>query len=265
MDWFTMGNSKLQFMKTIFALIATILMSLNGFSNHFSSVFNLKLHDNSPFMVVLDNQPFEPTQMFTLPDLEPGYHMLKVARIHPVHPGYGYGHGHSKKVIFKGWINIPPKSVIYSRIDCHSHYDVIKVEPYFCPPAGGGCSTGWGYDDDDEWGYSSAGYNGWGPAPYEPMHPCMGHHEFDLYKSSIASRDFDNSKLQVASQGLSNNYLSSAQIAEVMKMFTFESSRLEYAKKAYSRVTDKQNFYLVNNSFTFDSSIKDLQAHIGGK
>jgi len=49
-----------------------------------------------------------------------------------------------------------------------------------------------------------------------------------------------------------------------MNMLTFESSKLELAKAGYAFVTDRQNFYLVNNSFTFDSSISELEHFIHG-
>jgi hypothetical protein len=43
---------------------------------------------------------------------------------------------------------------------------------------------------------------------------------------------------------------------------TFDSSRLELAKLAYLSTVDKENFWVVYDLFTFESSIVELNEYI---
>jgi len=51
-------------------------------------------------------------------------------------------------------------------------------------------------------------------------------------------------------------------VKELVGLFTFESSKLEIAKAAYGRTIDKNNFYQVNDAFTFSSSVDELSEYI---
>jgi len=86
--------------------------------------------------------------------------------------------------------------------------------------------------------------------------------EFKTAKESIGSKSFDDSKLTVAKQILGSNCMSSDQVKEVMGLFSFEQSKLDFAKYAYGRTTDQKNYYKLNDAFTFQSSISELDAHI---
>jgi len=245
-------------MKTLLTTIAIGIMMMNAKANH-SSALNLKMFDNGMFAVVLDNTPSSQSTIFSAVKIEPGYHKLKVIRYVPCSNSY-YP---MQKVVYKGWITIPQKSVVYAQINCHNQFDVVKVEPYFCTPAGGGYDNGWENDDcDNDYGYEG---NGWSNPVPPPMPMCMSQFEFMQLKNSIESKSFDSSKLQIAKQALVYNYFSSAQVADIMTLFSFESTRLDFAKYAYGKVIDKQNYYLVNNAFTFESSIQELNQYIAGK
>lgn len=91
-----------------------------------------------------------------------------------------------------------------------------------------------------------------------PMSPT----DFDSAKESIASKSFDDSKLKVAKQILGNNCMSTEQVKEVMGLFGFEQAKLDFAKYAYPHTSDQKNYYKVNDAFTFQSSITDLDKHI---
>ena len=258
-------------MKSIFLTIAIGFTVLTTEANHFSAL-NLKMFDNGNFSVVLDDQPAcSKAGFFSAPVIEPGYHKLKVVRYFST----PYGYSMMQKVVYKGWINIPARSVVYANISCHNEFDVVKVEPYFCPPHGHGHGHGHGngngWEDDDE--YDESGYengyghegNGWGAPTPQPLPMCMSQMEFMQLKNSIESKSFESSKLQIAKQALSYNNFTSAQITDLMSAFDFESTKLDFAKSAYGKVIDKQNFYLVNNSFAFESSIQELNQFIAGK
>lgn len=89
--------------------------------------------------------------------------------------------------------------------------------------------------------------------------------DFNSVRGSINSKSFEDSKLTTAKQATRGKCFTSAQIRDIMKLFKFEESRLDYAKFAYDFVFDASNYYLVNEAFTFESSIEDLDNYIGSK
>ena len=259
-------------MKTLFTTIAIGLMMMSAKANHFSA-FNLKMFDNGNFSVVLDNQPSCQANTFSGQKIEPGCHKLKVIRYFQ-NP---YSYYPMKKVVYNAWITIPAQSAMYAQINCYRQLSIVKVEPYCYATA---CGYGDDYDEDEsEYGYDNYGNagngwntnfvnqgNGWGnPVVVPPVPMCMSQMEFMQLKNSMASKSFESSKLQIAKQALSYNNFTSAQIADLMSDFSFETTRLDFAKCAYGKVIDKQNFYLTNNAFSFESSIQELNQYIAGK
>ncbi len=101
------------------------------------------------------------------------------------------------------------------------------------------------------------GYNGPVGCPV-PMSP----EGFREAKTSVDEKTFEDSKLTMAKQIISMNCLLSRQVKELMLLLTFESSRLDLAKFAFNHTYDLGNYYLVNDAFTFESSIKELDDFI---
>jgi hypothetical protein len=99
------------------------------------------------------------------------------------------------------------------------------------------------------------------PAAVAPCGP-MDATSFDGACKSIKSKSFDDSQMTVAKQIANANCLSTSQIKSIMGLFSFEDSRLEFAKFAWSKCTDRNNYYLVNDAFTFESTIEELDRFI---
>ena len=93
----------------------------------------------------------------------------------------------------------------------------------------------------------------------------MSSSEFNSFKSSVQSKSFEDSKLTVAKQAINNNCLTSAQVKDVMMLFSFEATRLDFAKYAYGHTYDTGNYYKINDAFTFESSIDELNTYINGR
>lgn len=127
-------------------------------------------------------------------------------------------------------------------------------------------SSGYGADEGyvvrqgpvaSEQHYIMQGYNG----PYGcswPMSPA----DFEQAKHSIASKDFEDSKLTIAKQIINSNCLLSSQVREIMLIFSYEDSRLDFAKYAYAFTLDLGNYYKVNDAFSFETSIDELNQYI---
>jgi len=54
-------------------------------------------------------------------------------------------------------------------------------------------------------------------------------------------------------------------VMKICNLFSFEESKLTFAKHAYSRTTDKKNYFKVNDVFSFDSSKEELNNFISNE
>lgn len=105
-------------------------------------------------------------------------------------------------------------------------------------------------------------------APVEPVavkEGCtlpMSGSDFAAAKASIDNQGFDETKLKLAKQIAGSNCLSTDQVKTVMGLFGFEDSKLDFAKFAYDHVTDRNNYFKVNDAFGFSSSVDALNDYI---
>ena len=120
------------------------------------------------------------------------------------------------------------------------------------------------YNEYDEYGnpierkhYIMPGYSGEIGCPW-PMKP----NNFLRAKHSINSADFENDKLMTAKQISRSNCLTSKQVKQIMELFDFEDSKLKFAKFAYRGIYDIENYFIINDSFDFASSKRELNNYI---
>jgi hypothetical protein len=80
---------------------------------------------------------------------------------------------------------------------------------------------------------------------------------------AVKAQPFEDSRLQVAKQIAMSNNLTSQQVYELMELFSFEATRIEFAVFAYRYVLDPGNYFLTHDAFRFRSSIGELNRAIG--
>jgi len=101
------------------------------------------------------------------------------------------------------------------------------------------------------------------PMPLPPNAGCMNPNDFSRAISVIQKESFEDSKLNTAKQMTSNNRLCVSQIIQICGLFSFENTKLDYAKYAYRFCVDQNNYYQVNEVFTYSSSKDELRKYIG--
>lgn len=89
--------------------------------------------------------------------------------------------------------------------------------------------------------------------------------EFSDIKNTIAAMSFEESKLNIAKQIASSNCLLARQVKEIIFLFNFEDTRLDFAKYAFSYTYDVGNYFIVNESFKFEISVDELNRYIRKK
>lgn len=97
---------------------------------------------------------------------------------------------------------------------------------------------------------------------YKPLPTAMHPAHFREAKATVAAQAFEDSKMHVARQIAVSNSLTSQQVYELMTLFAFEDTRLDFAIFAYRYVYDPGNYFLTHRAFRFSSSAERLSEAI---
>jgi len=230
-------------MKKMITGIALQLASAMAGANHYQAELNIVSADRNTIAVSLDHQYYSPfTSRFDAFNIQPGCHYVSIVKRYflTTRP-FGHHRGYKDEVVYSGYLEFPAASRVSGTLDCFNRLALNVQSMRF-----------------QENNFHHTNY-------LAPHFIGMDEVSFRELKSVIADRWFESSKLEVAKQGISGSSISSAQLAELMSMFSFESSKLELAKFSYTYVADKQKFFLVNDAFSFESSISELDRYVRGR
>lgn len=82
---------------------------------------------------------------------------------------------------------------------------------------------------------------------------------------SVTSPPFEPPRLAAAKKMAEQNCLTSEQVSRVIESFNMESSRLSFAKFAYSRTYDRDNYSIVRESLRSEKSRADLDRYTSAR
>jgi hypothetical protein len=181
------------------------------------------------------------------------------------------------QVIFKNNLNIPDNVQLVAELDSYGTMTIVANNPIGY--TNGGYGGGWNGNvgtvnyGGNNGGYYGGGYQnnhcGTGTYPnyqgdgyYNQGQTANNSNYFNQFQSSLKSESFDSNRLQNAKVYATKVNLSAKQIKDIAATFTFDSNRLDWAKAAYSSCYDKENYFLLRETFTFSSSYSDLQDYI---
>ncbi len=267
-------------MKTIKKILGTFLLvfaSVIVFSQ--TSQFTIRSKDNKDFKLIFDNEVYKNSNFYTIRNIHKGNHQIKIFSVknHHGNKPRHYGHsGYSEKLILRTNIFIDRFEDVEAIIDHQNRLKVISRVSLNTGGHGNHGNTGnngntghngygqgnhgnTGYNGYGQGNHGNTGYNGYGQGNNGNT---LNNQEFRNLENTIASRSFDSAKLDVAKMALDRNWITSQQVLEICSMFAFENSRLDFAKFAYPKTIDKENYFLVNNSFTFNSTGTELYRYI---
>lgn len=227
------------------SFITLFSQSYNPHHNNLSEL-NVRLFDGAVFNITIDNRSYNNFQTnYTLSNLTPGRHFVKIVRFEEYFNGHSYTYVRPR-IIFSGRINIAARSKINAYLNHRNRYVVESQFPIHQVPPGHGPGYGGGY----------------GPGHGDYYHDVMSPQAFSHLRRTIANASFDSSKLSIAKQAIRMNRVTSRQVYDIMMLLSFESKRLELAKFAYANTVDKGSYYIVNEAFSFSSSIRELNEYL---
>lgn len=77
--------------------------------------------------------------------------------------------------------------------------------------------------------------------------------DFERLRTSVKNESFDDEKTKLIQSALQNAALSTAQVGELFKLYSFEEKGLNMVKLAYDAVVDRQNYFTLKELFRFRS------------
>jgi hypothetical protein len=100
------------------------------------------------------------------------------------------------------------------------------------------------------------------PSGNNPIPGTGMHDSFQQFLNMLNQESFDSKKLTEAKKYADKTMMSSQQITEVAKLFSFDSNRLDWAKYAYKKCYDPANYFLLKPVFSFQSNYRILEEYI---
>ena len=119
-------------------------------------------------------------------------------------------------------------------------------------PYGNGNGNSWDpYDDyQNDYGYGDTYGN------------VMSEREFSSFLQMLKKQSFDDRRLDFLKSQLNRTDFNTRQIKAVMKEFSFDKNRLEFAKMAYRNCVDKRNYFELYDTFDFESYARELNKFV---
>ena len=210
---------------------------------------------NPAITIVFNGQSYlAANNTLNLTGLAPGVYPVRVLR--SGHPAHG--------LVYAGQVNIPARANVNmtvrpnGQVMVHATPIAPQYQPNYWDQRPGSVHI---QNPNGNGGFVSTGTPGYCGTP---VSYGMAPQAFASLRHSVMSQGFDSNRLAIAQQGIRHHGATSAQVAELMGLLSFESGRLELAKFAYGYVADPQNYFVVNNMFSFSSSVRELDQFIRG-
>lgn len=210
------------------------------------SELNLSVYNNIEFTMIFDAVVYsKPSNTYRVENIIPGSHSLQMFRVEKYRTYDGFW-DQKYVLMFSAMVTIPENSRITALIDQSNQFVTVSSERIIEI----GRRDGWGERDGDR------------DRDRDRRPRCMSENQFNELRSSVSSKPFEETKLSIAKEAIAANGIRTSQVVELMELMTFEDTKLALAKYAYAYTIDKNEYYLVNDAFTFSSSIDDLSQYI---
>lgn len=171
------------------------------------------------------------------------------------------------QVLFKNNLNIPEDVQVIAELDQYGTLTIVSTNPLYAANGGSWNNNNHTVGTVNYGNNGGIGTNGHCGTTY-PNNPGGYYNQgqnnayFSQFLSSLRAESFDSNRLKSARAYAAKMNLSANQVKEIASTFTFDSNRLDWAKAAYGSCYDKENYFLLRDSFTFSSSYNDLQDYV---
>jgi hypothetical protein len=288
-------------MKTIFTLFTSLILGVAAFAGyHPKTTLVIQSSDQNDIRVVVDGRRFEPNDYHvSIQGLQPGHHTVRIYRERNF--GNFTIFSKRYDLVFDNSIHIRPYSKLMIIIDRFGRarmidsrgrggrdYDWYNKDLQHDHDLDFGNGRNYGdygvldnnsNDRDSQWDIDAHDRDRDGKkdnndrdhrdGKYDDRDyrdngykSGMNDREFNQVLQSISQEWLESNKLKSATQIVTTNSLTSAQVKQLVLLFSFETNKLELAKQAYQNTVDKKNYFMINDAFSFSGSKDELARFI---
>lgn len=280
-------TQKIAKMESLVLLILSLIISINTYAeknNHNRSSLKLLLPQTGIYTVVFDQTKYyEIENCFKISNIHQGNHRIKIIEL-----VIRRGRVVDRHVLYNGMISIPKNAKVWAKVNHRGYLRIDRVIHHNYRGNGKGKYNHYyqkndDYDEeyidesynsnknkeyyDEEWyNFENKNNNDYeDDSNYENRGNNSRKKSYSIALTSIKNQSFDSERLKIAKNTAKQLNLTSAEVLEITKLFSFESSRLDFAKYAYDYTTDKTNYNIVLSAFQFSSSTSELQDYIANR
>jgi hypothetical protein len=239
-------------MRQLFTIAALVIGSLSASAKYGETKLTVSSTGNAPVRVMVDGNRYSSNgnDGVSIRNLTAGYHVVKVFQKKKTRGGWGGGRNNGGyEVVYSSQVYLKPQ---YHTDITVNRFGKVLVDEQFMIQGND--------DDDDDWNDNNNG-GGWNNGGQQVMNDRV----FEQFKQTLRSESFDNTRLTLAKQTMSNNFFTSLQVKEIVSLFSFENSKLDIAKYAYAFTVDKGSYFVVNDVFSYSNSKEELADFIRNK
>lgn len=235
-------------MKRIFTLLLSSLFSLSLLAADANRLSVSTVSKNMELTIEIDGRyiPMK-NNAITIRNLSEGYHQIKIYAEKKKN-GNGNGHAYGNK----GKLDVIYNNSVFIKRGFHLDITVNRFGKPLVDERRMDRDDEWFGDDDD---YFDGGWD-------NDFRNAISAREFDQVKLSLSKEWYEVNRLKSAKFIIDQNNFTTAQVKELMLLFTFENNRLDIAKYAYKKTIDRRSFFQVNDALSFSSSKDELARYI---
>ena len=211
-------------------------------------MLRLRSADGTPLAVSIDGRRYDRTgRKLMIGDLPRGRHRLIVYAVYPNR----YDGGGSGETVYRGVFYADPGTITECVVNADAGTARFRT-----------VDMDYRYDDNSNRNPPRDDYNQ--SDRYQQDNRTSGFSSSDMedLRRRVADRITDGDKVKTLQSALDRRTVRSSDVRTMLDLLSFDSSRLEFAKWAFTHVSDRSNYWKLEDAFSFDSTKTDFNNFI---
>lgn len=233
-------------MKTLFTLLLATSFTSSAFA-YDEGKLTVTFASNSNVQVMIDNRIYnQDDNSVVLNNVQPGQHTIQIYKANRNGKSNGRNNVNRANLLYSSTVYVKPS------------YDVdVMINRFGKAFVDEQAINSRGRWDDRNGSYGSANGN-YGNNNYTQ---AISDNEFNSLVQRIRSQWFGNGKMSIAKDAVSHSYFNTAQVRQLLALFSSDADKLDLAKAAYRNTVDQRSYYQLYDVFQFQSSKDELDRY----
>lgn len=245
-------------MKKLLLTVMLFMTALTGLmAKGFESVLKVRLNDNTPIMIRVDQQSYDDkSKLVTVDAINPGRHRLKVFTV----TKYGFS---NKALVYDGYVNIEPGTMTYAVVDRVKKTVRINVDKIVTDNDRRDDKVRYPNDpiDKSKYGNHNNGHDRYN----NNRRDAFSATDMNDLKDRVNDRFSDADRLKLMKTALNGRTLATEQVRVMLGWLSFDNGRLDFAKWAYNITADRRDYWKLEKAFSFSRTKEDFMNFLNGQ